>query len=65
MDITESRLGLGRKLNHRQSSLRAGGFNALLTISLLARRRLIDDFCNSERRIILGDGERVESLRNS
>lgn len=65
MDITESRLGVGLKSNHRLMTLRAGGVNALLTISLLARRRLgttisrllflrtSDEF----NRRILGDGD--------
>ncbi|KAI3675409.1 hypothetical protein L1987_84999 [Smallanthus sonchifolius] len=40
MDITESRLGVGRKSHHRRVIFRAGGVNALRIISLLARRRL-------------------------
>lgn len=40
MDITESRLGVGWKLNHRLLKFLTGGVNALLTISLLARRLL-------------------------
>lgn len=38
--MLERRLGVGRKSNHLKVSLRAGGVNALLTISLLAWRRL-------------------------
>jgi len=65
MDMTESRLGVGLKSNHRLMSFRGGGANALLTISLLARRRLgttislllflrtIDEF----NRRFLGDGK--------
>lgn len=34
--MLQSRLGVGRKLNHRRVNLRFGGVNALLNISLFA-----------------------------
>lgn len=77
--MIESRLGVGRKSNHRHVSLRAGGVNALRTISLLPRlclatiisrwlfRRTIDGckITESVCAIILGAGDGPVSLSKS
>ncbi|MFS7940542.1 hypothetical protein Hanom_Chr05g00465711 [Helianthus anomalus] len=62
MDITESRLGVGRKSNQRHVSLRAGGVNALRTISLLAWCRRLSVFILRVRVILFAGNKGCCSL---